>query len=422
MTSLRDRRLDGAVGRRTAGLCALLLMLPGWGGAQSVSWSGEAGVSAWTSNRLLDARQGVAVGRLKLGLVLSPSDDWQVRAEGWAITDAGRQGRSADLKEAFVAWRGGPCQPSLGKRMVSWGKTDVITPTDQLSPTDLTRLVGKDTDQRDGVWGLHGRCVLGDGVLDAHWLTHFETTQVPIESQSGVSIDRRRQSVPATRALRYEHSSDGLDWAVSALDGHDLLPTISLREVNAQGMVLQLRPSRMRMVGLDVAAALSDWVLRGEVAGVSYPAQPAPSLDQTSAIRLPYTQWVLGAERGLGDRESLTVQVFARHQRGDAAGLTPLAQQLQAAQGLISQSSDRKAWGLTLRYARPFAESRGEGDVLLVWSQPRSDWMLRSRVGYSLTDEVRLSLGLDVLRGRSDSVLGHLRPNSLGFAELSVAW
>ncbi|MDL5034666.1 hypothetical protein QRD43_22375 [Pelomonas sp. APW6] len=391
--------------------------------AEPLSWSGELGASVWSSNRQLDQQSGVGIGRARLELEAKVPGGAHLRIEGWAMNGAARQEGSAwGLKEAYAQWRQLPCQPSVGKRFVSWGKTDVFTPTDLLSPHDLTRLVARETDQRDGVVGLHGSCVAGPGRLAWHLLDRFKSSHVPLPNVPGVTIQRERPSVSATQALRYEVSGEGLDWSVSAIRGHDVLPTISLRNAGPAGMVLGLRPSAMRMLGVDAATSVGAWVFRGELAVVDYPDRSTAPGAMLTAERRPYAMGVLGAELGLGDREAVTFQIYGRRMRAGQGAVSPASQMLQSFQELLSNELDRHQHGFSVRYATPFAESRADADLLLVWSRPRNDWFLRSRLNYAYTDAMRITIGVDLLRGPPDSFLGNLRRNTLAFAELSTAW
>lgn len=401
-------------------------LLTSWCGgafAEPPHLSGELGASVWSSNRQLDQRSSVDIGRAKLEVEATVAGGARLRVEGWAMNGAARQGGSAwGLKEAYAQWRQLPCQPSVGKRFVSWGKTDVFTPTDLLSPNDLTRLVAKETDQRDGVVGLHGSCAMGPGRLEWHLLDRFKSSHVPLPDVPGVTFQRERPAVSATQALRYEVAGEGIDWSVSAIKGHDVMPTISLRDVGPAGMLLELRPSEMRMLGMDAATTLGAWVFRGELATVDYPDRSTAPGAMLTAERRPYAMVVLGAELGLGDREALTFQIYGRRMRTSVGTVSPASQMLQSFQGLLSNELDRNQYGFSVRYATPFAESRADADLLLVWSRPRNDWFLRSRLSYALTDAVKVTLGVDLLRGPADSFLGNLRRNTLAFAELSTAW
>ncbi|MFG6439812.1 hypothetical protein [Roseateles sp. LKC17W] len=385
-------------------------------------FSGEVGASVWSSDRRLNDDKGIAVGRAKLAGEWAPSDLFSLRVEGTVMSAPERldgDRTSTRLKELFVESRSLPCLPSLGKRFVSWGKTDALNPTDQLSPTNHRRLAAKDTEQRQGVWGLHLNCTAGPGRLQAHLLDRFRFNDVPLSRRARVEFKEDKPRLRPSAALRYETMGEAADWAVSFIDGHDLHPTLTLRSMSAQGLLIGLDATRMRMVGGDIAITHGSMVYRAEAAWVQYPNLVAG----LHAQRRPYASAVVQAERGLGDRETIAIQAFAKHLRGQVEVTGhPVVDGLQIAQGLLSNELDRRQYGLTLRYARPLWESRADMDIFVVYTRPRGDWMVRGRLNHALSDSLRLSTGIDLFRGPVDSYLGNLRANSLAFVELSTAW
>lgn len=409
--------------RRRLGSVAAALWLPAVAAmAAPPQFSGEVSASVWSSDRRLNGDAGIAVGRARLAAAWQPSSQISLRAEGSVLSaperlEGGRT--SASLKELFVEFAALPCAPALGKRWLSWGKTDALNPTDQLSPSNVRRLTAKEADQREGVWGLHLNCAAGPGRLQAHLLDRFRFNEMPLPQQAGVEFQNDQPRLRPTAALRYEMMGEVADWAASFIDGHDLHPTLALRSVSARGLRIGREATRMRLVGGDLAISQGPMVYRAEAAWVQYPALAAGP----GAQRRPYAFAVVQAERGLGDRETVAVQAFAKYLRGTlVVSGDPSVDRLQVAQGLLSNEIDRRQYGLTVRYARPLWDSRAEMDLFMVYARPRQDWMLRARWSHSLSDSVRLSAGFEVFRGPAESYLGNLRANSLAFAELSAAW
>ena len=411
-----------ASGSRRLGLIAALILLPVAALASPPRWSGEVSASVWSSDRKLNDDAVIAVGRAESAVDWRPSESFGLRAEGWAMSAPERldgKRTSAGLKELFAEARALPCAPALGKKLIAWGKTDALNPTDQLSPTNFRRLVGKDTSQREGAWGLHLNCAAGDGRVQAHLLDRFRFNEVPLAERAGIEFHNDTPRLRATRALRYEAMGSAADWSVSFVDGHDLNPTLAVRSVSAQGALVGRDATPMQMFGGDLAITQGKTVYRAEAAWVRY----ADRMAGLHAQRRPYAHVVVQAEHGLGDRETISVQAFGKQLRGDLqpAG-NPLLAQLQFAQGLLGNELDRRSYGLTLRYARPLWDSRADIEVFAVYARPRNDWLLRSRMNHALSDNLRLSAGFDVFRGLVDSYLGNLRANSLAFVELSATW
>lgn len=414
--------MSASLQRRCFAVFAFILLPLGMARAESLQWSGEVGASLWSSDRQLNHDRGLVVGHAKMSASWQPVDQIALQTEGSLVSLSNRHGHHHNnslLKEWVVEFKRMPCTPALGKRFISWGKTDALNPTDLLSPTDYRRLVNKDTDQREGAWGLHLNCPLGPGRVQAHLLDPFHFNQVPLQQQPGIEFEANKARLRPSGALRYEVMGEMADWSVSYINGYDLWPTLTLRSMSPQGLRIGRSATPMRMVGADMAISQGAMIYRAETAWVDYPRAFASNQTQ----RRPYFSTVIQAERSLGDRHTISAQVFAKHLRGSLQPpANPIMNDLQSAQALISNELDRDQVGLTFRYARPLWESRGEMDVFAVYSHPRNDWMMRGRLHYSLSDTQRFSVGFDLLRGPQNSYLGNLRDNSLIFAEIATTW
>lgn len=433
----RSRHLPHSAWARASGsawvptsvlVCVLSLAPPTAAIAAAPEVSGDVTVGAWSSTRLLDGRRGIAVARARASLEWQPAQGLAVAAEAWA-TSAAEQASADDsretagLREAYVQARSLPCQPALGKRFVAWGKTDAINPTDQISPANFKRLVGKDGEQRAGVWGLHLNCAAGPGRLQAHVLSRFKFHAVPFGKTAGVSISEETPRLRSTSALRYEVLGSAADWSLGWIDGHDLFPTLAVRNVSPQGVELVTTATRTRLFGGDLAVARGAQVYRAEFAWVEHPRNDSP----LTARRRSYVQAVAQVENSFAERETLALQIFGKQLIGSLPSSADpqqdaLQTQVQNAQGLLSNEVNRRQIGLTLRYARPLWASRGDIDLFALWAHPQREWLVRGRVGYEVDARWRLSAGVDVFRGPTSSYLGNLRPNSLAFVELSYAW
>ena len=247
----------------------------------------------------------------------------------------------------------------------------------------------------------------------------FEFHDVPLNQVAGVSFQADRPRVRPTLALKYEALGSAADWSVSFIDGHDLYPTMAVRSLTAQALVLGREPTRMRMLGADVAVVQGELAYRGEVAWVNFEQSANPLV----ARRRSYVSAVGGVEWSFGDRETISVQGFWKSLRtAPLPSGSAIPASLQRAQALISNELDRNQYGATVRYAGPLFESKADLDLFAVWAQPRGDWTVRGRLHYALSDAMRLSLGFDLFRGPRHSFLGNLRANSLWFAEIGYPW
>ncbi len=382
-------------------------------------WGGELAGGLWGGSRSLDDRTGLAVVRLGLSADWAPEPWVRFRTDAWAAADSRRGGqeRKADagVREALLSMKA-RCDIGLGKRVVAWGRTDVVSPTDQLTPADYRRLTPKDTEQRLGVWGLHLACPLGRGQLQVHAIDPRSFHRVPFAEPSGVVLLDERPRARVATALRYEALLPGLDWSLSAIEGIDPHPTLVLRSADASGLRIGQAATRMRLLGADLALSEGARVWRAEAAWVAY----SDAASGLQARRRPWTSAVLQLEWSAG-ADTLSLQVFAKRLGGGEAssGLVPA---LDQAQSLLANELDRNQRGGSLRWARRLWGERADVELLLIHTLPREDGVLRLRWSQTLKDSVRLSLGGERYFGPADSYLGNLRRNSLAFVEVSHTW
>lgn len=415
------------IGRgRVAATVRAIAMAAGVGGvlppvqAAGPALEGEFAAGLWSSDRRLEDRSGIASARARLALDWQVGEGVSVRGEAWAAWGPERlDGRSWDagLRRLLVAFDSVPCTPALGREEILWGRSDGLNPTDQVSPRNFLRLSPRDRDQRSGRGGLHLDCMLGEGRFQAHWLSEFHFHDVPLPLPPGIRFREDDADAGADIAMRYERRGQRLDWALSVLDGHDPYPTLAVRDVMPGGLLLGRDASPIRMLGGDAALAIGTAVLRAEVARTWQDGNGRAG----SARRPSHTAVVAGAEWFVGDMATFSVQGFWKHLDG-RGGTATVPARIQQAQGLLANEVDRNQHGLTLRYARPLWESRGDVEVFAVWSRPRDDWMLRARLERSLGDRSVLRIGADLFGGPADSYLGNLRDNRLAVAELGYAW
>lgn len=407
--------------RATETLAALALVA-GAQASEAPRWGGEVALGAWSGNRELDEQSGIAAARGGLSVDWTALPAVKMRADLWASAYSrpsadGRQAL-AGAREALLSLRL-PCSPALGKRVVAWGRTDVINPTDQLTPTDFRRLTPKDTEQRLGVWGLHLDCALGPGRLQLHATDPRRFHRVPFIKQPGVTLLDGRPRSRVSSAVKYELMGSGLDGSVSVIDGIDLHPTLVVRGADATGVRIGQTATRLRLIGADVAISEGPRVWRAEAAWADYAAAGSA----LQAQRRPWVAGVLQLEWAAGSTDTVSVQGFFKSLRGELQPpATAALVGVQQAQALLSNEIDRSQRGWTLRWARRIDGERGDLELLIVHVRPRDDGLLRLRWSHSLSDSLRLSAGAERSFGPADSYLGNLRSNALAFIEVSHSW
>jgi hypothetical protein len=204
-----------------------------------------------------------------------------------------------------------------GRQIIAWGKTDLVNPTDHLSPRDFTDPLESD-DERIGVFAVRPRVQWG--------LLQWEAAIVPVFTPSLMPGQRSRWSPPFPRpgqnvgapvvqpafvlaparepattlanmqyATRVSGSVRGWDLSGSYFDGWDDVPHFIAEASLSTGGVPTVRITpehlRKRVAGGDVATVVGPFTLRGEAAHIRPHPRQGPQ----------YFQYVLGAERTFGD-------------------------------------------------------------------------------------------------------------------------
>lgn len=84
-----------------------------------------------------------------------------------------------DLFEAYLFYRQGPFELQTGKQIVRWGKTDQVSPVDNLNPQDLRELITWPTEERKlPVWMVRGRWFFDRLTLEGVFLPIFEPSDI----------------------------------------------------------------------------------------------------------------------------------------------------------------------------------------------------------------------------------------------------
>jgi hypothetical protein len=207
----------------------------------------------------------------------------------------------------------------VGRQVISWGKTDLVNPTDHLSPRDFTDPLESD-DQRIGVLAVRPRVQWGslqwEGAIvpvftgsimpgqRSRWsppLSPRAQHLSPLEQATPLGYELMPPREPATTlvnmqyATRLSGSVRGWDVSASYFDGWDDVPRFGTEvSISDTGIgTVRIRPEhlRKRVVGGDVATVVGPFTVRAEAAHIKPDPRRGPQ----------YFQYVFGMERTFGD-------------------------------------------------------------------------------------------------------------------------
>jgi hypothetical protein len=303
----------------------------------------------------------------------------------------------------------GPLTVDVGKQFISWGRSDVIHPTDRFSPRDFINVIDSELLP---VAGLRTSVQVGAGSVEAVWLPWFTPSRLPL-------IDQRwtfaRPQPPLTfvdgetelpdgpqYGVRWRYTGSRIEAAVSAFQGFNHLPDIAVTPLDPALPVVQGSPGvpprapvrvevsrvhpRIRMFGGDLAIPTPWFILKGEVAYVD-------SRDRDSD---DYTVYVVEIERQAG--EWLFDVGYAGEAVAEARAAFTFAPDRQLARSVIG----RAQYTLDNGHILTEAAARTDGDGVYV------------KLEYSRTvgQHWRFTGTAIALRGDEDDFIGQYRRNS----------
>lgn len=263
------------------------------------------------------------------------------------------------LYEGYISWSPGPFYLTLGKQIVRWGKTDQISPVDNLNPQDLRQLIVPDYEDRKipvlmARMGLHSDSIGVEGV----YVPFFEPARIDYFGTDWavfrhIKADAQRSSLdPATKTyidtrfvdedppsnafkngewgIRLSRTIGNVDLALSYLYAWEHLPFFSsfpiknfrvaesasfdnmlraLADANPMDEPLEVVYKRSGIGGLEFETTAGPLGLRGEAA---YFDNQSFLTNTFTSLRSPVFHYVLGAD--YSGSNDLYINVQLSHQ------------------------------------------------------------------------------------------------------------
>ncbi|MCW5830319.1 MAG: hypothetical protein KIT79_13515 [Deltaproteobacteria bacterium] len=329
-----------------------------------------------------------------------------------------------ELREGYATLQFGDLELRVGKQIIVWGRADEINPTDWLSARNMTLLLPEPFDQRTGVFGVKADYYLpSDFRLTGVWQPIPTASVIPLPAVPGILFAPQLPDVKFSNgeyAAKIDHSSGGFDWSVSYFTGFNRLPEVSL--LLPPGILSPTSPGyvglshhRIHGVGGDFVTVHGTWGFRGEAAYVHSKNGDGNRRD----IQTPFVSYVAGIEKDFGESANLIIQYFGKyvfHRYDTSMGLPDdqFAQynalftgQLDTVQNGVSVRLDKKWWSDTL-----------DLDLMGAVNFERTNWLIRPKLSYALTDEWKATVGGEVYGGKKVSQFGFLEDNTTAFAEM----
>jgi hypothetical protein len=316
------------------------------------------------------------------------------------VTDRTIRRPPLSLRRASATFHRGPMTVDVGKQVIRWGKTDIVTPTDRFAPRDYLNVIESELLAVRGLRVVYATSAeTFEGVV-VPWLT---PSRMPLVDQRwtvippDVVLRDRGAAIPdgVQTGVRWGHTGSGYEYSLSFFDGFNHLPTLlgspagSTAVASGEPIVIDFVRTypRMRMIGGDVAWPTPWFTLKGEAGAFT---SSTPGTDE-------YVLYVLQLERQTG--EWVLVGGYAGSVITRARATVSFAPDLGTAKSLIGRASYTIDPNQT---AAIEAAVRQNGDGLYV----------KGEYSRAIGSHWRATLTGGLIRGEPDDFIGQYNRNS----------
>lgn len=323
-----------------------------------------------------------------------------------------------ELFEAYVHHAAPGWELRTGRQIVRWGKTDQISPVDNLNPQDMREFFIPDLEERK-IPDWMARLRLFPGDLGPAGAIALEAVFIPFPARNefdwtgntwallgvedqGLRIDEDEPDKGLDHAgygLRAATTASGWDLAVSWLQADEKTPHLRLDPFNPRGPTLQADYGRQNIFGFEFETTLGGFGFRGEAAYADRQSLNTGDFDPASS---PVSTWVLGLDY-IGEADwYANIQLSHQHLFEYDEDTLFLERDNFYLNGELNREFWRGNLMLKLRYAVDIIDGGS---------------FLTPEAILTYFKNLELSLGTNLFFGPRDSLFGHYRDNDQAFLQ-----
>jgi hypothetical protein len=363
------------------------------------------------------------------------------------------QQQDVELKELYLDVHLRRADLRLGKQIVRWGVVEGARVTDEINPLDLSEFILRDVEDRYiPLWLLKSDFYWGDSTLEAIWIPDVKGHEpAPRESeweQFRLLDNLERPASPLRNPVKNIKNSElafrlsrlvgGWDLSFSYFYTWDDFPA-AFRSIGVIGFgaTPQIDPvgfkpryPRLRIPGLTLSKSLGKVILNAEAAYVDGKVLGVRIGSFLGGVDSTEETVELGEIQR--DLIKYAVGLDTTLWRTDISGQI-LQQYILGYQPNIIQDEIDTVLGLFIR--RTLLSNALTAQALTLYFINDKEWLIRPRLSYSLTDQLKLSFGADLLIGTISDVgpnqvalpgefhfVGFFRNNSRVYTEVQYSF
>lgn len=350
-------------------------------------------------------------GRYDYDAVYSIEDDFYPAA----VRDDRRSEFS--LREFYLDVPLGDVELRLGKQQIVWGEMIGLFFADVVSAKDLREFVLPEFDQlRIPQWAARAEYFSGDFHAEIVVLPYAQVDRIDrpggdffpfVPDGAAVTVSDRepnRSLADSNYGVRVGNLIDG--WDLSGFYYRSLDAQASyFRSVTGTGLVFQPSHTWIHQYGGTFSKDVGFGVFRGEaVYTIDRLHSTTSPFDGDGLVRSNVVDWALGIDLSPSADSRINFQLFQRLLTNHSSFML----------------SDKRENGLTALYNQKFG--KWEGEVLLVHSLNRTEWMLRPKIAWNFERNWRWSLGVDAFKGPSTGFFGRYDQRDRVYTELRYSF
>lgn len=378
--------------------------------------------------------------RNRLGLAASGAfnEALRWRVGGWAMYDPVYDGsdfyphavradqrNELQVRETYLDWSAGDFDFRFGRQQIVWGEMVGLFFADVVSARDLREYVLAEFDQiRIPQWAARAEWFKDDVHAEAIWIPKMTYDDIgkpgadfyPFPPRfPGFATVFENEREPGGRGndaygLRLGYLVEGWDMSAFYYRSTDAMASFERQIVELDGQpTLLYSPghTRIRQWGATLAKDFEGKVFKAEAVYTEGRRYDTLNLaDADGLVRKNTLDYVLGVDFTLEDDARLNLQFFQRYTADHDPDMIP----------------DRWESGASVYYSTKLMAGRLEPEILLIHSLNRSDWLARPRLGWNFTQDLKLSVGVDVLNGPPTGLFGRYTQNDRLWSELRVSF
>ena len=315
--------------------------------------------------------------------------------------DRGLQRPAFSVRRLSLLWYKGGWSLEAGKQFISWGKTDILNPTNRFTPRDYTNIARPED---LAVTATRLTYTNGSDSLDFVWSPFLTPTRAPLVDQRwtprppelvGIRIDDLGSRFPggSQYGFRWNHIGDGYECSVVLYEGSNYMPLLEGRQVVASegSLVPHVEVQRfypnLRLVGADAVIPLAWFTVKTEAA---YYSSNTAEADE-------YGIYVIQLERLVGEWS------FVGGYIGEV---------ITRERNPLDFAPDR---GLARSFVSRVGYTIGPRSTVSLEAVGREDFESGyGKMEYSrlLSNAVRFTASYAIFQGKADDFFGQYRPNS----------